>query len=108
MNLDILGYERCNVKVFYGGICRRSRCNLLATMLPLLPSRILFRCRPVKSDRLLLTDISCDSITSDSWAAITFLTSLFREGFNPSFMLTLVIPALACRELSFCISGSVA
>ena len=82
----------------------------------MLPPRILFRWRPVKSDRLLLTDISCNSITIDSWTAITFVTSLFREGwFNPSFliimpasrtgvekiMLTLVIPAFACPELSF-------
>ena len=76
------------------------------------PVRILFRWRAVKSDRLLLTDISCNYITSDSWTAITFLTSLFREGFNLSFLvimsaprtgvdktvLTLVIPALACPE----------
>ena len=88
----------------------------------MLPARILFRWRPVKNDRLLLTDISCNSITIDSWTATTFVTSLFREGFNPSFliimsarhtrvdkiMLTLVVPAFACPELSFSISGSVA
>ena len=69
----------------------------------------------MKSGRLLLTDLSCNFITSDTWAAITFLTSLFREGFNPSFLiitsarrtgvnkivLTLVIPAFARPEQSF-------
>ena len=69
----------------------------------------------MKSDRLLLTYISCNSITIDSWTAITFVTSLFREGFNPSFLiimsarrtgvdkivLTLVIPALLVLNCLF-------